>query len=227
MILLSLMPRRSLDAARTEALANRILSPDEIDCWLRLPGDARRSEWLDGRLAAKLNLRRFLQDQGLGSRLREIEVLPRDGVPWVWVAGIPPPHLSISHCSCLVATAVSPDSAIGVDIEPIRSRHPAVARYFLRAAERDLVQSFLGGGSAALTGLWTLKEAALKACSLGLQVPPSCVEVGFDQRLRITLHAPLASRWCVRTACVRRIGDHVMAVAAAEPAKDSVSSSTS
>lgn len=79
-------------------------------------------------------------------------------------------YVSLSHTHVAGAVAVA-DSPIGVDLEWLqrRVRWQALARAHFSADEQSwLARRTRSGGRAAFLGLWTLKEAWLKAQGLGV-----------------------------------------------------------
>lgn len=82
-------------------------------------------------------------------------------------------HFNASHTDGLVAVAVSPHGALGIDVEAIdRSVDLAVAnRYFFGAEARWLDSLPSDRRLEGFLRLWTLKEAYIKATGLGLSQP--------------------------------------------------------
>jgi len=75
------------------------------------------------------------------------------------------PAFSLTHSRRFAACAVAPHGlSIGIDIEPADRARAAAVRLVATAAE----QSALDDGSLTPTGLWTAKEAVLKAAGAGL-----------------------------------------------------------
>lgn len=80
-------------------------------------------------------------------------------------------QFNLSHSNGLVALAVSKTQPVGVDIEKIRSLRPGFAERWLTASElADLARA--EDRAAALTLLWTAKEAAAKQSGAGLGYRP-------------------------------------------------------
>lgn len=75
------------------------------------------------------------------------------------------PDFSIAHSGGFAACAVAPRGlTIGIDVEPVNRARIATIR--LIADDKEL--SALERGSMTATGLWTCKEAVLKAAGAGL-----------------------------------------------------------
>jgi phosphopantetheinyl transferase (holo-ACP synthase) len=134
------------------------LTPDELAAWSALKVPKRKTEWLGGRLAAKLaGAAAFFT----GVPLREIEVHRElTGSPFLVCRG-ERRHVSISHSAGVCGAAAGPDF-LGLDIEETAHRHPGWYRDYFSPAERE------GKDDAAMTGLWAAKEALFKALGLGL-----------------------------------------------------------
>jgi 4'-phosphopantetheinyl transferase len=85
-------------------------------------------------------------------------------------------EFNLSYAGGLSAVAVNTDYAVGIDIERERAwRDPArFARRFLAREEADALRALPPGRRcAALTSLWTAKEAYVKALGTGLtETPP-------------------------------------------------------
>jgi 4'-phosphopantetheinyl transferase len=80
------------------------------------------------------------------------------------------PHFNLSHCDGLVACAISPHVAVGLDIEPsIRKASLEVGdRFFAPAEKASLAALPAAARPARFRALWTLKEAFIKATGIGL-----------------------------------------------------------
>lgn len=88
--------------------------------------------------------------------------------------GLPGWYCSLTHSDGIVAGAVS-TRPVGVDLELIRSRDPTLIRLVAHDREQRAVRSIVRSPAAAVTLLWTLKEAVLKGMGLGLRLPPRAV----------------------------------------------------
>lgn len=71
---------------------------------------------------------------------------------------------NVSHSGPYVVVAVSPDGAVGVDVEPVRPVDERLVRRFLTSDEqRRLPPPGAPGYDEAVVHLWVVKEACLKA----------------------------------------------------------------
>ena len=83
-------------------------------------------------------------------------------------------HFNLSHSGTRALVGVSPKAAIGVDVEALRPVPDAlrIARaHFARAEAEALAALPPEAVGAAFTGLWTRKEAVVKALGAGLSLP--------------------------------------------------------
>jgi hypothetical protein len=155
---LAALDAEALGALAVEALGLRLdfaLALDPLDPGVLASGErvryaslghpARRTEWLRGRAALKILLRR----QG---HTEDTSLLH-----------FPHPRLSLTHSAGLALAVSSPDPSLqglGIDFEAHRPVKPGTERFFLTEAERNR----LGQSSEAdLLRLWTVKEALFKA----------------------------------------------------------------
>jgi len=116
-----------------------------------------------------------------------------------------PIRFNLSHSAGRAMVGVAGEE-IGVDIERIDRGLdvPAIAARYFHAGERRAIES---AASAERTALffryWTAKEAALKACGLGLSLPLDALEIRFEphgELAAVVSHDParLAPDWTVR-----------------------------
>ena len=82
-------------------------------------------------------------------------------------------HFNVSHSGDLILLALSPERAVGVDVERRREvpRVQAMTERWLTAAERADVASLRARGASdsdAFLRVWSLKEARLKALGVGI-----------------------------------------------------------
>jgi 4'-phosphopantetheinyl transferase EntD len=147
--------------------ANALTTTEAAD-FRRLSVEKRRVEWLSGRLAARSAYRRFstreepVGDGGEVSVLNDLNRAP-------FFTGRPDLRLSISH-SHEYAVAVLAAYPIGVDIEKVESRPPALINYFFSDEERDLIRDkplTRDERDTLITMLWSRKEAVSKVVQRG------------------------------------------------------------
>jgi 4'-phosphopantetheinyl transferase len=84
-----------------------------------------------------------------------------------------PLSFSLSHTRGLVACALVRDGSVGVDVEDASRATPfdVAERYFASAELRDIRATPPGRRARRFFEYWTLKEAYVKACGLGLTLP--------------------------------------------------------
>ena len=159
----------------SDAALERYLSPSERARFAGLLVQKRRLEWLAARIAAK----RLIRAACFG---REGAIVPyhaitihRDalGAPEVEIVGEggPAPRVSMSHSDGVAAAFLSPQPNMrpGIDVERVEERDPTFAETYFTAEERA---EATGGAhpERALTEIWAVKEAMLKALGLGARV---------------------------------------------------------
>ncbi len=162
--------------------------PASLDNWLsdveqirlaQLRFERRRAEWLLGRWAAKQLLLRVLPQMAhLPLSALSIENSPV-GVPQVRLAGERVPGcLSISHRDggALVAWTQASNGYLGVDLECVEAHSVAFAADYFTSAEQRLVAE-AEQKDVALSCLWSVKEAMLKALQTGLRLDTRAVEI--------------------------------------------------
>lgn len=160
-------------------LAGLTLTAPEYQAWQALQPKAvaaRQTDWLRGRVAAK-DAVRLLAPQPICAA--DIQVLggDPDGAPRIGGAayfGGADPHVSISH-SAGWAVAASADprrhAGVGIDLEQITPRSDAFLATAFTAEELAVLRALPEGKNRdeLTTRFWCAKEAAAKACGLGLQ----------------------------------------------------------
>jgi 4'-phosphopantetheinyl transferase len=124
---------------------------------------------------------------------------------------------NISHTRDVILLGVTHRSALGVDVETISERSPALKlaeRYFSPAEVRSLRAVPAGAQLDRFFDYWTLKESYIKARGLGLSIPLDLF--GFDiqgANLSLQVRSELkdtADRW--RCWLIKPSDDHVGAV---------------
>ena len=105
---------------------------------------------------------------------------------WVGPDGAPRldgAFLSISHAGRgghATAAAALGDRPVGVDVEVVAPRHPALWRRMLRDDERPVLDALGGPSDEAQTLLWSMKEAVLKGQRTGLRAGARSVRLALD-----------------------------------------------
>lgn len=223
-----MMPDRIywLLAERSPALpgeAGDFLSPGEQQKLSGMRFPKRRDDWLLGRWAAKSLVRGLPEYRDLSPAEIEVVNTP-EGAPQVLLPGgeTLPGCLSLSHSSgrALCALTRSPSLRLGVDLERVEPRPKVFVEDYFTRREVQLVDAFpLAERDAAVTLIWSMKEAMLKALGIGLRRDTRQVEVqapggddsgGWQQAL--VREAGDENRpW---TAWWQRRGDFILTVAA-------------
>lgn len=157
------------------------LAPPESEAIARFRVGKRRNDWRLGRWTAKRLLVPYLGlDPGAGTFARIEIIAAADGAPEASLDGRPLGlALSLSHSGDFAVCAVAPaGTALGCDLEKIRSLRAATVRDHFTGAERDLVESRTGDDrSLRATLIWSAKESALKALRTGMRQDTRDVEV--------------------------------------------------
>jgi len=175
-------------------LVSLILGTHERAAWSRMTGsDARRREWLLGRLVAKDAVRLFLADRhGIRLAAADIEIeADEHGRPRVADSlqrrlGVTV-VISISHTrgdAVAIAADGGDKRGIGIDLEHVREIPKGFAEAALAVSERQLLDLVPAESLPVwLLRLWCAKEAAAKALGLGLcGTPRNFVVRGLDAR---------------------------------------------
>lgn len=101
-----------------------------------------------------------------------------------------PLSFNLSHCEQLVVMAVSLVEEVGVDVEYLpRSGNPIeiADRFFSKSELEQLYQLPEGERVNRFFDLWTLKEAYIKACGMGLSIPLDHFSYYFDEQKQIDI----------------------------------------
>ncbi len=101
-------------------------------------------------------------------------------------------QFNITHCTGLVACAVSHDAPIGIDAEPLTRGNQVIEvmkRVFTPKECADLNALPIAQKQRAAIELWTLKEAVMKECGKGMTLEPSSFGVGVHAE-KLTLKDP-------------------------------------
>jgi len=159
------------------------LSAAEMEEGKRYRHPGRYRQWLLGRAAAKLLMKRHLPiapDQINIKRTEDGWPMPLtlDGEAW-------PISLTISHTGDQALCAMCPDSegTIGADLEPVAEKSRPLLEDFYTDAERQHILSLEPDHQAREATLgWCIKEAVLKARRVGLKESAKSVSLLSLQR---------------------------------------------
>lgn len=83
-------------------------------------------------------------------------------------------NFNLSHTEKMIVLAITPDRDIGVDVEFLLRRSITLdiaKRYFSEVEFQDLSALPIEQQKKRFFDLWTLKEAYIKACGMGLAIP--------------------------------------------------------
>ncbi len=175
-------------------------SPVELAAISALP-QRRRRDRIAGRLAAKRALAaHFMDEHGWDFDAAELVVENAlDGRPLLRLpahADVSVPSFSLSHgLDAAVCAVGAPGRLVGVDVETVVARPPAVIAFIASPAESHAAPA---SDPDAQARLWTGKEAALKLLGLGLDADARDVRVrsgevvycGIPERVWMSLGAP-------------------------------------
>ena len=175
---------RELDQAGIFEDPARILSAKELEIYAGFTVQKRRRDWLLGRWTAKRVLRHVVRARlGIDLPLSELSIRRADtGVPQPDSDpkyAIGPMSLSISHSGGLAASAVTtePGAVVGIDLEPVVTRHPRLPEDYFTDAEQRFVRKAQGPlYDRAVMSVWCAKEAVLKVLGVGLSVTTRSLE---------------------------------------------------
>jgi malonyl CoA-acyl carrier protein transacylase/phosphopantetheinyl transferase (holo-ACP synthase) len=200
------------------ALARVSLSRAEWRQFRTMTGpDARKTEWLFGRLAAK-DAARALWHQCRGERLlpADLEITPdAHGRPVLRHLGHraaePMPAISISHTAGLAAALAVFDRSppptlspaiggegrgrgVGIDVERVQPRGGGFEEIAFDATERALLDCFGSERDEGVARFWCAREAAAKALGRGQVEGPRSLAVRHVDRTTGAVHVALGPR---------------------------------
>jgi phosphopantetheinyl transferase len=151
---------------QSEEDAARLLSGPEQAFFQQLRHPKRRREWLGGRIAAKAALLNLPEAADFEERARRLSILPdAQGRPTFCGGAAENLALSVTHSGGYAAALAAQRQSCGIDLQKISAKLPALTKYFATEAELALLakQPELDGHAAALTMLWSVKEAVKKS----------------------------------------------------------------
>jgi 4'-phosphopantetheinyl transferase len=129
-------------------------------------------------------------------------------------------QFNLSHSAGEALIGVSPDRAIGVDIEVVHEvvDAEALARAHFTDAERaEWSRAAAAPSDRTFLTCWTRKEACVKALGVGLSAQPESVEAGCTPDARVVTVRLGAESCDVALESLRLPGESVAAVALATP----------
>lgn len=186
------VPHGSLQYLYQAELSTRI-DPREICTARELTLAADRppnkfATWVAGRTAAKAAVRHYHHDHQRDLSWHDIEILyTQSGAPcYITHLSDPLPtlQLSLSHCAPLSVAALDPNpdsQGFGLDIERLRTFKTETAQQFMTPVEYRRYQALSFNTQAQYaTTVWTVKEAYLKALTVGLRIHPRILSVTLD-----------------------------------------------
>lgn len=154
----------------------------EIEHYNALHFEKRRNDWMLGRITAKeLVQNTWMKYLKKTVSLNEIQIVnDYFGKPqillninndWKLISQ----SLSISHCHNIAVCSLlsdAPAQNIGIDLEYINDRPALFAETFMHKEELKQLEKvkYKQAYNCALTSLWSLKEAFLKAVGVGLRI---------------------------------------------------------
>ncbi len=186
-------------------LSKRFLNRPEVADY-EATSPRRRRQWLNGRVAAKDAVRRYLW-----SRHGRVDLYPKElrisnnvqgqpcVEPHVTDAFDEPVFLSIAHKDSM-AVAMASGCAIGVDIEKIESRSEEFLRLVM--SEEEIARLPDVAREDWVTRVWVAKESAAKRAGTGLEGKPKhyALQEINGEKLRIN------EQWIT----TRRYGDYII-----------------
>ncbi len=180
-----LMPPRDLQAPGMMLASARVtLTEEELRTFRKLEvPDAKKSQWLFGRMAAK-DAARILWRARTGERMvpADIAITPDEhGKPVASPIGQARPEnfplVSIAHTEGVVVSLGSFDKSPGIDLERIAHREESFEKAAFNAAERKMLPTVPADRDETITRFWCAKEAVSKALGQGLVLGPHSLEV--------------------------------------------------
>ena len=141
-----------------------VLSPAERARLAQFTSETRRLEFILGRTAARTLIAEAEGCEPGSARL----AVNADGAPIVLDS---PLYVSIAHTGGreVWGGAALARNRVGLDLERIRARQPALWRRILSEPERVVLDALGGPTDEVQTLLWSLKESVLKARRTGLR----------------------------------------------------------
>ena len=152
------------------------LTPEEISEAKSKATPKRQKEWLSGRIALKQSVKRLLDMEGDGDiPATDIRIFQDElGKPFAELAGQSGKKIgsvSLTHSNGVAMAAAAGAGhfvGFGIDVEKVEERSDSWVTDYFDESEIELAGNGLEKW-ARLNGIWSLKEASLKALGVGLR----------------------------------------------------------
>lgn len=135
--------------------------------------------------------------------------------------GVPPLQFNLSHTRGLCVCAVTLNRPVGVDVESLHRTVSDALQTSCASTDEAVMLSRCPESMRAVRflELWTLKEAYLKGCGLGLTLPASAVSFpqGADSEVRVEFGPEVRDEPDAWQFFHARLNTHSLAVAARHP----------
>ena len=175
---------------------DRPASMDLVDRWIAVLDDEERAR-ADEFRTPELRARHVAAHALVRTALSAYAPVPPEGWRYARGPGGQPTllgapldlHFSLSHSGTHAAVAVTVGRPVGLDLEEVDAGRDVLAlaeRFFTRSEQMQLRDCGVARRDTAFTTLWTVKEAVLKACGLGLGAGLQTVEASLDAQGRLT-----------------------------------------
>ncbi|MEA2070463.1 MAG: beta-ketoacyl synthase N-terminal-like domain-containing protein [Asgard group archaeon] len=145
----------------------KYLHKDELDYYLSKTVPKRQLEWVAGVISVKKALKSFYPEiKESEMKIEKMEL----GKPFVTINNQKQPiEISITHSNDYAIGLADSDYVIGIDLEIIEQKAPALLEELLSKTEQATLKEINGAiTDELLTKLWTAKEAASKVLGVGL-----------------------------------------------------------
>jgi phosphopantetheinyl transferase len=157
---------------------SRLTRPEQLRC-LEFGLQQRRHEYICGRFVLQLALK-YCCNLTPAQLQWQLGPYGKPALSSSSTAIATLPQVNLSHSHGVIAVTVSPDSAVGVDVEQIATALAATeltsCRFFSLAEQRWLTGLAATELVRHACRIWTFKEAVLKALGAGLNYPPGQID---------------------------------------------------
>jgi len=158
-------------AYTTDYLCKRYLTEEE-QAWYHKIRPSRKRSWLNGRIAAKDAVRRWMFGKGFQSVYpSEIKILnDSEGKPFVTGAFKKNLQISIAHKDDFAVALINENGSCGIDIELIEEGRSSSTNTAFTPAETAMLPQ--RDSALWMTRLWSAKEAVAKSLGSGVKDNP-------------------------------------------------------